>query len=469
MESRVRASCFRDGFALVTVLIITAVGLLLGAGALLMFRYQCQMRIDRQHELEKVYAVRSVLNYIRSNAGKITDAGMGFGYHSRSERDLNLLVKPVAAIFPIVNKVVRKHFVMENGHFGQNLREKDETGGYSETYDYEYGTSGTTNFVMSRSNEDNDGRFGLAFRDVTATNGAKWWVNIGMRDTGGWLQEDYGRRYYFLPMNYVGGTASKDVIRLCIIRNITNENNTVGCRHGWPLSKERERALVFEVRPNSGDTSKENNAVITLSEYEYRGGAIIPTLLRQWNNCNALHYTGIQLAGDKMSVFQIESAGSGYTFLDSNESTEELDCCELTEGTRDYFANEQWIGGMRYAGTNVVDGKLQAPELRAVFEVEALSNTRPQEMPADYKLQQLNFLTFFKVTPAYQFDVFLEHPAFVTNLATVAQRIVRAGSSGAARDVQYTTLTYDTHGTENRGFRKDERAASRRHREERVK
>ena len=467
MESRVEAYRNRRGFALVTVLVITVIGLLLGAGALLLFRYQCQMRIDRQHELEKVYAVRSALNYIKGSANTIGDAGVEFSYRTRSERDLKVLVKPVEKIFPDENKAVRKHFVMENGHFGVALREKDDVGGYSETYDYEYGMSGAaTNFALAKSNQDNDGRFGLAFRDVTATN-TKWWVNIGMRDTGGWLQEDYGRRYFFLPMSYVGGAATKDVIRLCIIRNVTNESNAVGCRHGWPLSKEHERALVFEVRPNAGSVSegKDDNAVITLSEYEHRGGSVVPTTLHQWNNCNAFHYTGIQIAGNKVAIFSIESGGSGYVFLDGNASTTELDCCEMSPGALDYFANAQWIGGRHYGGTNVVNGKLQSPELRAVFEVEALSGSRPQAEPTDYTLQELDFLTFFKVTPAYQFDVYLEYPASVTNLATVAQRIVRAGSSGAARDVLYTTLTYDTHGTENRGFRRDERNFARRQQE----
>ena len=60
---------------LVTVLIVTMVGLLFGAGALLLFKFQCQLRIDRQHELEKVYAVRSALNYIKKAASGIPEEG----------------------------------------------------------------------------------------------------------------------------------------------------------------------------------------------------------------------------------------------------------------------------------------------------------------------------------------------------------------------------------------------------------
>ena len=66
-------------------------------------------------------------------------------------------------------------------------------------------------------------------------------------------------------------------------------------------------------------------------------------------------------------------------------------------------------------------------------------------------------LPSFTVTPAYQYDIFLEHPAGVTNLATVAQKI-----GEYERDcVTHTMLTYDTHGTEHKGFRRDERAAVR--------
>ena len=105
----------RRGFILITVLIVTAVGLLFGAGALLLFRYQCQQRIDRQHELEKLCAVRSALNYIQTTSTEIEEGGKSFRYHTASERDLGVHVHPVAPIFP---SDVEKHLFMEsNGQF----------------------------------------------------------------------------------------------------------------------------------------------------------------------------------------------------------------------------------------------------------------------------------------------------------------------------------------------------------------
>ena len=442
MNARKSIPSAKGGFMLVTVLIITAVGLLFGAGALLLFRFQCQQRIDRQHELEKVYAVRSTLNYIREcDANKILEEGKKFSYYTGSDRNLQLLVKPVSPYFPDMNKTDRKHFVMENKHLQISCGNIPCACAqhYNETYDYEYGEDGATNRVMNYVNVDNDGLGGLAFRDLAATNGVRWWVNIGMRDTGGWLQDDYGRRYSFYPKNYVGGTETKDVIRLCLIRDVTNRFNKVGRQHGWPLSNQ-ERALVFEIRPLYGDIIKTNNAVMTLFEYRHTGMQTVPTVLGSWSGCPAQQYTGVQIAGKKISVFHIRSDKSGgYTFMDSKEMSLE---------TYNYFASGSETDD---------DGKIvKAPELRAVFEVEAVSNTRPNP-PADNPLnQQLDFLTYFKVTPAYQYDVFLEHPVSMTNRATVAQKTFKQ-TGPAIRDVVFSILTYDTHGTDNKGFRKDER------------
>lgn len=436
----------KSGFMLVTVLIVTAVGLLFGAGALLLFRFQCQLRIDRQHELEKVYAVRSALNYTRTYTGGIPDAGRPFWYETGNGRNLGLLVKPVEPLFPNVSN--ESHFVMEEKGAFQFL-----VGQYNSLPDYEYGAVGVTNLLIETGIYREN--VGLAFKDLTATNGVKWWVNIGMRDTGGWLQEDYGRRYFFWPLAYVDGVTTKDLMRLCLIRNVTNEANAVGRRHGWPLSQEGERALVFQVRPMTGiDASK---AEVTFFEFVYRGGTIVSTQFFCSSNVNPRCNMGLQLAGNKVSVFYIDNktgpadeddlTSRGYTFLQS---------VDLSPEAYRYFAEEQMIGGKEYGGifTNAC-GRVQAPELRAVFEVEAASDMRGEGAALD--ASNCDFLTRFRVTPAYQYDIYLEHPAAVTNRATVAQKIGEYSRKG--RD--YTMLTYDTHGTEHKGFRRDEREQAR--------
>ena len=447
---------------LVTVLIITAVGLLFGAGALLLFRFQCEKRIDRQHELEKVYAVRSALNFIRTYDKDVDDVGMAFGYRTGSGRDLGLLVKPVKAIFPDPGN--SKHFDMGRGDGNFQLSEQ-----YDQRRDYEYGALGVTGLVagVSISSRDGDSRPGLAFRDRDATNSVKWWVNIGMSGTGGWLQEDYGRRYFFTPLAYVKGERlTNDIMRLCIIRNVTNENIKAGSRHGWPLSSRGERSLVFQVSPMASG-SNTNNAEITLWEYEHTGAAVTSRLLIRWPNCPSLCPVGIQIAGDRASLFYIGNASKnanneddgkltlssrGYTFSATRQ---------LPADIYKYFSDEVTIGSKTYGGlwTNNVTGKVEAPELRAVFEIEAASDSRKPGAPIDASNE--DFLTDFRVTPAYQYDVFLEHPACVTNRATVAQKIGKYSRLDRGTVGGYTMLTYDTHGTEHKGFRQDEREQAR--------
>lgn len=447
MESPVIAFRAHRGFLLITVLIVTAVGLLFGFGALLLFRYQCQLRIDRQHELEKVYAVRSALNYIITSMGAVGD-WKTFSYRTESARDLRVIVKPVEPKFP---SDVDSHFYMtKSDQFRVTNQTKvgEMAGGYNVARDYEYGTYGATNLVMSNTDGSS---FGLAFTDTAATTGVTWWVNIGMRGTGGWLQEDYGRRYFFNLKNAVGDGNSdaetRDVVRLCIIRNVTNEYDDVGglrpvgCRNGWPLSQEGERALVFQgsLKPDEG------NGVITLWEYVYTNRTVLKDKIVQFDQCPLRGDMGLQLAADRISAFWIDNYyEKGYRFSD---------VVNLSPETVAYFARPQWIGEHRnrkfYNGviTNSYTGKVEAPELRAVFEVEAHSNLRIKENSA------IDFLTNFRVTLAYQYDIFLEYPEFVTNRATVAQII---GDSDRYNS-SFSLLTYDTHGTENKGFRKDER------------
>ena len=480
MESALTPVRMHRGSMLLMVLIVTAVGLLFGAGALLLFRYQCQLRIDRQHELEKVYAVRSALNYISANssANSMSAEGKSFLYNTDSGRVLPILIKPVAPIFPVTitndDESVFYHFDMnsETTRFRTPCTNApcQCRSHYNSAYDYEYGweTIPMTNLVMS--NQDNDNRWGLAFRDLRSEKGSKWWVNIGMRGTGSWLQEDYGRRYAFFPQSYVEGYPNKDTLRFCLIRNVTNATHAAGYQHGWPLSVKGEQALIFEIRPkgNAGgekaDKEEDNNASFSIVECEHIGSGVKTNQIFRWDNCPSMRRMGVQLAGNMVSLFHIATDNSGgYTFLGGENTSNEPEPIAIEE-FYEYFANPQKIGGILYPGTNTVDGKCMSPEMRAVFEVEATSDARSGDASSVVGQQgsdvgqQMNFLNEFKVTPAWQFDVFLEHPPFVTNRATIAQKVY---VSGKGRSSVFTTLTYDTHGTENKGFRKDEREAER--------
>lgn len=466
MEQRVTPSCGRGGFILITVLVITAVGLLFGAGALLLFKFQCQMRIDRQHEVEKVYSVRSVLNFLRTYTGEVPDDGLAFKYQTGSGRSLKLIACPVVPIFPSTNA---SHFVIERGDF--YLDENDQ---YLNEYDCEYGALGVTNLHVKGSTGkypisgvSSNGFYELAFTDVSATNiveggvtnNVRWWVNIGMRDTGGWLQEDYGRRYMFWPQSYVDGIDEyKDMMRLAIIRSVSNMNNTVGTRYGWPLSKIGERALVFEIIPHAGNLQSYNNAEMRFSEYVCTGQSqiqIIPKFV--YTNTASLARMGIQLASDKVSLFYVGNAKENDQNVDlTSQAYIFSQSVQMSLETYNYFAKEVTVAGAVYPGlhTNEVTGKVYAPDLRAVIEVVASSDRRGEGANIDPNANY-DSLTMFKVTPAYQYDVFIEHPDNVVNRATVAQKIGQYVRNG----LDYTMLTYDTHGTENKGFRKDEKLA----------
>ena len=440
MEPRMTGLRARCGFVLVTVLVVTAVGLLFGAGALLLFRYQCQQRIDRQHELEKLSAVRSALNYLRNE----NEETFAFRYPTGSNRDLGVIVEPVPQIFPVdsykppEDHPLYRHFFMERGDFP---KVPVANAWYDEDLDFECGAIGVTNLVMS--NTAGSAIKGLAFTDSNATNGVKWWVNIGMRGTGSWLEEAYGRRYYFYLANCVGVTSSRsDTIRLCIVRNVTNTVDSskrpipVGRQHGWPLLP-GERALVFESTPVAGDR-------VAKRLYEYHcidDGLIQPQVLANQVEGQTLYNMGLQLAGDKILMFSVGNKGNRTTYLPIFSEV-----ASMSPETYAYFAE----------GAEVDDeGKIvKAPDLRAVFEVEATSNLRETGPLA---ATEFDFLIDFKVTRAYQFDVFLEHPHSVTNHATVGQKI----GTYDRINPNYAVITYDTHGTENKGFRKDERELER--------
>lgn len=453
----------RGGFSLVAVLVLAAVGLLIGAGSLLMFNFQCRMRIDRQHELEKVYAVRSVLNHIRTLAVDVPSAGLPFIYHTGSDRDLNLLVKPVDPIFAILGRDEGRQVTHDGrravtywSEFGftqteEQFTQTEEQYRENHVFNYEFGMEGmvgspTNGIAIKRRSDGVDFKYGLAF-NMIRTNSVKWWVNVAMPGTGGWLQEAYGRRYCFWPQTYANGTNTFDDVRLCIVRNVTNEWNPVGRKHGWPLSREGERALVFQMKQAlvNGTT----NNTISVYEYEYKGGKITKPEepLVAMENTSTLTNMGIQLAGDKVTMFYIDTrlSGSDATLSDAlSRGYTFSPTVQMTAETYRYFADGIY--------TNAVDNRVYAPELRAVFEVEAHEDDRSGSVSE-------NWLTDFRVTPAYQYDVFIEHPALVTNLATVAQRI---GKNDLRKRVDTrAVLTYDTHGTDHKGFRRDEREHAR--------
>ena len=471
------------GFVLVTVVILTAVGLLFGVGALLLFRFQCQMRIERQHELEKVYAVRSALNWARSYEDHVPMDGMPLRYYTGSGRSLNLLVKPVEITFPDLNFVTNtgsvkvKHLIMDMGvKDGEDDWRYFTVSGaypnqYNESLDYEYGMM--TNVVdeveevitkpdlamvskvdessitnHEKGNEDGKDRFGIDFPDSTVTN-VKWWVNVGMLGKGGWAHEEYGRRYYFKLSDLVGRGDTGftgDIFNLCIIKHTYNENiNHPGCRHGWPLSN-NEKALVLRIEKNRNYTAGQKAVEGYLKLYECVYGAK-PVLLASYETPGLNYEMGLQIAGKKVSLFWF--AGNDLKYPASIKRGDR----ELSDETYLYFRGHDIDNNGRIRSS---------PDLRVVFEMIAASTKRTGEnttATSGTNFGSEDFIESFKVAPAYQYDIFLKCPNVIYSLdvgvrATVAQLMPKDDDS-----IGYPIITYDTHGTDNRGFRKDEREA----------
>jgi len=420
-----------SGFVLPLVLIMTMVGALFGAGSLLLFKYQCCRRINRQHELEKVYAVRSAANYARA-AFNIADE-KSFEYKTSSGRDLRLLVKPVEAIFP--NPLMPEHLDISSKtkHFSA----LQGAGQYCKDQDYEYGCISNDSFVavtesqISYSSKQNC----LAFKGVSSEAGARWWVNIGMKYIRGWLQQNFGMRYLFRPNNWVYG---KDYcMRLCLIRNkpvtVSGEGEDVGRRYGWPLSG-GESALVLEMRPG---VNADSWGVMTL--YQYKQGVPDPTPIMSLMSPNTC-WMGLQVAGRNVYLFYIQNDIS--------------DCgCVLSE--RWEMPDGQDSVYRSLTENNSEDGLSDL--LRVVIECEAKGQTSGSDM---------NSIQYFKVTPAYQYDVYVKSPEWNEyEKATVIQKhgvfdfkdCYPAGS-GNFKQVKYSLgfemRSYDTHGTAWKGYKR---------------
>lgn len=471
------------GFILVTVLIVTAVGLLFGAGALLLFRFQCQQRIDRQHELEKIYAIRSALNWARTYDTLLPPDGISQKYYTGSSRSLGVLVKPVEYIFPDINFVSNdvRHLVIEGVRDeGEVYRENDGNGikriltisptlypsQYNPGLDYEYGmmtnvvTSGDVESIepnlalvdkvdeqgitsYEKENEEAKPEFGINFPNST-TNNVKWWVNIGMRGKGGWVQDEYGRRFLFGIKDFIGSFEdgyTSDVLHFCIVRENYHPSNPIGCRHGWPLSV-GESALVLKLTKGEAGS----HAYLVLYEYVY-GKA--PVLLASLGISNISFEMGVQLSGKKVALFWYDgSSQTGGTQVPIGIKQGDR---ELSDATYLYFR-----------GNDIdADGRVRrAPDLRAVFEIVALASVRTGTgvvLPTQGEIisSSEDFIEKFAVEPAYQYDVFLKCPNVVYSQpfgvrATVAQLLY---STNKVPPI----ITYDTHGTEHRGFRYDER------------
>jgi hypothetical protein len=93
-------SSSKSGYILPMVLVVALIGVLLGLGRLMMFKYQTQIRIDRQREIDRVLATRSALEYIEQNMRRVyaTSVTNHFVYYAGNGREIDVTVRPVTRL-----------------------------------------------------------------------------------------------------------------------------------------------------------------------------------------------------------------------------------------------------------------------------------------------------------------------------------------------------------------------------------
>lgn len=438
MEQQLTRMRAKRGFVLPAVLFIALLGLLFGAGRLLLFKYQCQLRIDRQHEIDKVLAVRSVMQWLsRSPKTSFCVFELGsreFSFKTGSDRKLSVIVDPVEQIFPKNNNP--DHFSIPLGRIPPKTYYSYDGNG-----DKMFDGSGDT--IKIRDSQLWMGETNVSY-DVSCS------LRVDMPETGSWFADLYGRRY-FVGVNWIVQSTNRvesaesasslinDTVKLALIR-----------RDGhWPL-QEGEKAIVLEVLTYgaSGGSGFATNNVMLLQAYENMNGVVQPYAVTnhlervEIRNAPQSQSLGIQLANKSASLFYSYSDAVGSTIYVFSPAVG-----EFSNGFYSYFT----------AGTTTnSNGEVKTPDLSMVLDVSTSCAARKN---GDALLGDANKFTRMEVWPAYEYSINVEYPKWNTNLATVVHLDMK--ERGGGDDDYRAAITYDTHGTENRGFRKDEREAER--------
>lgn len=384
----------QSGFVLVSLLIVATVGILFGFGRLLLYRYQCQLRIQRQHELEKVYAVRSAVRWVELQSDTKLNTIVGaqsFNIDPSSGRSLAVDVRPVSPIYPEIGNA--DHFRISSA--SDYTSEKVDLFGEEEMYPKwrEKGSKQTPCGVVGPG---------------TNTLGKTGRIVVDMTGTGSWLGDTYGRRYMVNidGINTAVDTGDGDTLRLYIIpAEIANIN----------INNAPAIGLTHIPSGNLGVKS------VTAWYRLHGSNVVLNTSVNGFQNINA---KGFQLSGNHISLFNAEYrawavAVGTYAFTDSFEIPEELIQSFMGSG--------------------------ESPkELKMVLEVE---QTGPVQDVADEKLNKFDRL---QVLPAYEFEVALTWPdrrnVSHSEVATVLHLLP------PTRSTPGKAFTYDTHGVEKRGY-----------------
>lgn len=300
-----------DGFAVPLILVLALVGVLFGIGRLATFRYQCQMRFDRQQELERVMATRSALRWLATRPNPPLSS-TNFNYSAAADRQIGVQIFPVSPIYPAPGN--SEHLNITNNHAGDSEQVVMVPTTGEMAPQFTYSTNGYPVLEMGSAG--------------TNTTGQVAKVEIQM-ESGSWLNDLYGRRYWFRMESISRSTTNEgDVIRF----GLTPQNQA--------LDDEDAPAIWLEQAP----TSDEDN--VPLKVWAQCAG-IKHELFS--TNLNYRNGRGLQISGQTVSLFE-------WVFLQTNKANISItQATAMPAEVRDAF----------------LDANGQPREVRLTLEVES--------------------------------------------------------------------------------------------------
>jgi hypothetical protein len=267
----------RSGYVLPAVLIVALIALLFGFGRLLLFRYQCEIRFDRQREIDRKLAVRSALRWLENQyPPPLPSITNEFVYIDSNGRSIDVTVRPQPSIYPAPDR--DDHFKISDC---SSIEDVPSHVSVESTHPDMAPTS------INGVNQPYDLRIGSADRGVSSGEVGR--IFIDMEGLGSWLNDTYGRRYWVEPQNV--NAAGADITRFCLT----------------PIEEsfaDNSAAIWVEQTQNASSIS-----VLLKTRDEQGNVSILAT-----NDVEENEYSrGIQLAGGMISFFHwYEPGGSPF-------------------------------------------------------------------------------------------------------------------------------------------------------------
>lgn len=246
-----RRTVSTSGFILPIVLLVAFVGVLIGLGRLLLFRYQCQQRFSRQRELEHISATRSALRFLEANPLAQPAVLHYEGMHGRA---YDLTVQPTSPLYV-------------------SAWPGEPWDSYAGQGDVEWIADGVR---MCASADD--------------AECVRVWHDLALGES--WRHSDFGRRYWFKPTDVEEGSA----ISLYLFSQQNGPRNLPG-EVGEPW-----------IRLKQNNVFAPNNV-----ELSYWDGTLASqtTTVATASKNNLSHALGVQLSDCSATLFQW-ATGEGF-------------------------------------------------------------------------------------------------------------------------------------------------------------